>query len=263
MRDVLGNHLKDRSFRLVHWLSITPISAKDQSRIHQFGKKVLPVLFLGNALYAGWMWKGDILVAGHWGVGNDGRIWNLLEKTQCKRGDISQRKRRIYFSSRRWTNVCGSMSNVDRTRTRMQQLQQSQQLQQPEGWRFVPDTILLGYQWAPQWVPARTPTVHWGPISGKAVGGPNTVQRSSTEQKHGKHGSGAMSIAVKLTIQNRVVKVLSRTREVGPIQEVQDYTCKMSKKSKREQQQKWLRTSHSCTTSWLLVVTQKSKLDRS
>ena len=47
--------------------------------------------------------------------------------------------------------------------------------QQPEGWRFVFDTILLGYQSAPQWVPAMTPTVHWGPISGKAVGGPNTV----------------------------------------------------------------------------------------
>ena len=45
MRDVLGNHLKDRSFRLVHWLSITPkLTAKDQSRIHQFGKKVLPGL---------------------------------------------------------------------------------------------------------------------------------------------------------------------------------------------------------------------------
>ena len=29
------------------------ISAKDQSRIHQFGKKVLPRLFLGYALYAG------------------------------------------------------------------------------------------------------------------------------------------------------------------------------------------------------------------
>ena len=40
--------------------------------------------------------------------------------------------------------------------------------QQPEGWRFVPDTILSGYQWAPQWVPSRTPTVHWGPISGMA-----------------------------------------------------------------------------------------------
>ena len=30
-----------------------PITAKDQSRIHQFGKKVLPGLFLGCALYAG------------------------------------------------------------------------------------------------------------------------------------------------------------------------------------------------------------------
>ena len=29
------------------------ITAKDQSRIHQFGKKVLPGLFLGYALYAG------------------------------------------------------------------------------------------------------------------------------------------------------------------------------------------------------------------
>ena len=40
-----------------------PISAKDQSRIHQFGKKVLPGLFLGSALHAGGIWKGDILVA--------------------------------------------------------------------------------------------------------------------------------------------------------------------------------------------------------
>ena len=40
-----------------------PITAKDQSRIHQFGKKVLPGLFLGYALYAGGIWKGDILVA--------------------------------------------------------------------------------------------------------------------------------------------------------------------------------------------------------
>ena len=40
-----------------------PISAKDQSRIHQFGKKVLPGLFLGYALYAGGIWKGDVLFA--------------------------------------------------------------------------------------------------------------------------------------------------------------------------------------------------------
>ena len=40
-----------------------PITTKDQSRIHQFGKKVLPGLFLGYALYAGGIWKGDALVA--------------------------------------------------------------------------------------------------------------------------------------------------------------------------------------------------------
>ena len=40
-----------------------PITAKDESRIHQFGKKVLPGLFLGYALYAGGIWKGDVLIA--------------------------------------------------------------------------------------------------------------------------------------------------------------------------------------------------------
>ena len=40
-----------------------PITAKDQSRIHQFGKKVLPGLFLGYALFAGGIWKGDVLIA--------------------------------------------------------------------------------------------------------------------------------------------------------------------------------------------------------
>ena len=38
---------------LVEYHPHHPITAKDQSRIHQFGKKVLPVLFLGYALYAG------------------------------------------------------------------------------------------------------------------------------------------------------------------------------------------------------------------
>ena len=40
-----------------------PKTAKDQSRIHQFGKKVIAGLFLGYALYAGEIWKGDVLVA--------------------------------------------------------------------------------------------------------------------------------------------------------------------------------------------------------
>ena len=40
-----------------------PKTAKDQSRIHQFGKKVFPGLFLGHALYEGKIWKCDIMVA--------------------------------------------------------------------------------------------------------------------------------------------------------------------------------------------------------
>ena len=40
-----------------------PISAKDESRPHQFGPKVWPGTFLGYALYAEGIWKGDILVA--------------------------------------------------------------------------------------------------------------------------------------------------------------------------------------------------------
>ena len=40
-----------------------PIIFEDQSRIHQFGKKVIPGLFFGYALYAGGIWKGDVLIA--------------------------------------------------------------------------------------------------------------------------------------------------------------------------------------------------------
>ena len=40
-----------------------PISAKDLSRLHQFGPQVLPGIFLGYALYAEGIWQGDILVA--------------------------------------------------------------------------------------------------------------------------------------------------------------------------------------------------------
>ena len=40
-----------------------PISAKDLSRLHQFGPQVLPGIFLGYVLSAVRIWKGDIMVA--------------------------------------------------------------------------------------------------------------------------------------------------------------------------------------------------------
>ena len=81
-----------------------PITAKDQSRIHQFGKKVLPGLFLGYALYAGGIWKGDVLIADLEELETMDASEIFSKKTQCERGDISPRKRRIYFSNSRWTN---------------------------------------------------------------------------------------------------------------------------------------------------------------
>ena len=52
-----GNLSKDQSFRLVHWLSITLFLRKTSQ------ESILPGLFLGYALYAGRIWKGDVLVA--------------------------------------------------------------------------------------------------------------------------------------------------------------------------------------------------------
>ena len=54
MKDVLGNHFNGPNIPFGSLVEYYPITAKDQSRIHQFGKKVLPGLFLGYALYAGW-----------------------------------------------------------------------------------------------------------------------------------------------------------------------------------------------------------------
>ena len=103
MKDVLGNHSKDLLFHFGSLVEYHPITAKDQSRIHQFGKKVLPGLLLGYALYAGRIWKGDVLIA------------DLEELESMDASEIYSKRfnakevmfhqtRRIHFSNRRWTN---------------------------------------------------------------------------------------------------------------------------------------------------------------
>ena len=52
-----------------------PISTKDQSRIHQFGKKVLPEIFR-LCIVRGWNLEGWRTGCGPWGAGRDGRIGN-------------------------------------------------------------------------------------------------------------------------------------------------------------------------------------------
>ena len=79
-----------------------PITAKDQSGIHQFGKKVLPELFLGYALYAGGLWKGDVLIADLEELETMDASEICSKRLQCERGDIQTKK--ICFSNGRWTN---------------------------------------------------------------------------------------------------------------------------------------------------------------
>ena len=89
--------LKDKSFLLVHWFEYSPISAKDQSRIHQFGKKVLPGLFLGYALYAGGIWKGDVLIADLEELETMVATEIYSKRLNAKEVIFPKEKRRIYF----------------------------------------------------------------------------------------------------------------------------------------------------------------------
>ena len=57
------NLSKDQILHLVHWWNTSQIPRETKARIPQFGKKVLSGIFLGYALLAGGIWKGDILVA--------------------------------------------------------------------------------------------------------------------------------------------------------------------------------------------------------
>ena len=105
MKDVLGSLLKKGP--IIPFGSLVehyPISAKDQSRIHQFEKESLTWIVPRIRIVRGVNLEGWRTGCRPWGVGDDGRIGNLLKKTQCERSDISQRKWRIYFANRRWTN---------------------------------------------------------------------------------------------------------------------------------------------------------------
>ena len=80
-----------------------PITAKDQSRIHQFGKKVLPGLFLGCALHAGGIWKGDVLIADLAELETMDAS-EIYSKRLNSKEVIFPKEKGHYFSNRTWTN---------------------------------------------------------------------------------------------------------------------------------------------------------------
>ena len=87
-----------------------PISEKDQSRIHQFGKKILPS-FLGYALYAGRILKGDIMAADIEELETMDASEIYSKKTRFKGGDNSQRKWKEIQSQMDESNFLGEIRN--------------------------------------------------------------------------------------------------------------------------------------------------------
>ena len=79
-------------------------TAKDQSRIHQFGKGVLPGLFLGHALNPGGIWKGDLLIADLEEMETLDASEIYSKRLNAKEEIFPKEKRRNYFPDRRWTN---------------------------------------------------------------------------------------------------------------------------------------------------------------
>ena len=100
MKDVLGNHLKDLLFHLVHWLRITLSLRRTSQESINLERKSYLQLFVGYALYAERTWKGDVLVADLEELETMDASEIYSKKTQCERGDISQRKKEnLFFQS--------------------------------------------------------------------------------------------------------------------------------------------------------------------
>ena len=91
-----------------------PVTAKDQSSFHQFGKKVLPGLFLGYALFAEGIWKGDILVADLEELETMDASEIYSKRLNAKEVIFPKGKWKFYFSNRRWTNqICWRRSGTE------------------------------------------------------------------------------------------------------------------------------------------------------
>ena len=58
-----GEPLKGPIIPIGALVEYLPNSERDKAKINQFGKKVLPGIFVGCALIVGGIWKGDILIA--------------------------------------------------------------------------------------------------------------------------------------------------------------------------------------------------------
>ena len=104
MKDVLGNQIKDRLFHLVHWLSITlKLRRTSHESINLERKSYLDCSSDTHCTRG--IWKGDVLVADLEELETMDASEIYSKKTQCERGDISQRKRNFFQSQMDESNL--------------------------------------------------------------------------------------------------------------------------------------------------------------
>ena len=98
MKDVFGNHIEDWLFRSVHW------SLWRTSQESIILEKVFPGLFLGYALYASGIWKGDVLVADLEELETKDAPDIYSKRLNAKEVIFHKEKGEFIFPIRRWTN---------------------------------------------------------------------------------------------------------------------------------------------------------------
>ena len=154
-------------FHLGWLVGYHPITAKDQSIIHQFGKKVLPGLFLGYALTRV-IWKGDVLVADLEELETMDASEIYSKRLNAKELIFSQRKRRIYFSNRRWTNqTFWRRSGTENTHLDTGS-SNSRRKSQRFSWRIrrvssTTSRLISGCRWSDKWLLVHVKKLHIPP----------------------------------------------------------------------------------------------------
>ena len=100
MKDVLGNYLKDRLFHLVHWLSVSPCNCEGPVKNPSIWKESLTWIVPRIRIVRGVNLEGWRTVCRPWGVGDDGRIGNLLKKDSMrKRWYFPKKMENLFFQS--------------------------------------------------------------------------------------------------------------------------------------------------------------------
>ena len=92
-----GQPLKGPIVPLGSLVEYHPFYCKGPVKSPSNWKESLTWIVLRIRFVRGWNLEGWRTGRRPWGVGDDGRIGNLLKKTQCERDDISQRKGIIYL----------------------------------------------------------------------------------------------------------------------------------------------------------------------